>query len=198
MMPFDEHGLVDLVSEDDRRRAARVTAVGRRHILLTLFAGSAEVPIGPDFTAAVLEGVGLQSVTRVEGSVASIVAIAERQTLTFKPADPFALRQRRAVPRLALDRGVLLTRGERGDASAAGRVLDISAGGMRFRAAATFAVGETVYVTFHPQSASPPLGAGGRVVRVQPDGNCALVFAEGPDAYRLWVDRMIRSARVQH
>jgi hypothetical protein len=197
MTLFSQHGLVDLVLQNNDRRAARVTAVGQRHILLTSFAGPAEAPVGPDFTAAALEGVGPQGVSRVEGAVASVVSVAERQALTFKPADPSVLRQRRSDPRVALDRGVLLTRIEGSDAPVAGRVLDLSAGGMRFSSAASFAVGEQVFVTFDAPDVSRPLSAAGCVARVEPDGDCAVVFTEGRDAHRVWVDRLIRSARVQ-
>lgn len=133
---------------------------------------------------------------RLEGAVASVASIAERQALTFKPVDPSALRQRRAAPRVALDRGMLLTRANGAEGCVAGRVVDISAAGMRFRSAAAFAVGERVSVTFDPCGAGRPAGAEGRVVRVQADGDCALAFADGPDAHRAWVDRLIRSARV--
>ena len=198
MTHFSEHGLVDLVLEDQARRAARITAVGKRHILLTLFAGHGAVPIGPDFTTAALEAVGSRGVTRVEGAVASVASVADRQALTFKPRDPAALRERRATPRVALDRGILLTRREGSEDSAAGRVLDLSSGGMRFRSAASFAVGERVHVTLNPRSASPLIGALGRVVRVDPGGECALVFEEGSDAHRSWVDRLISSPPIQY
>ncbi len=197
MTPFSEHGLVDLVLENNDRRAARVTAVGKRHILLSSFADAGESPVGPDFMVAALEGVGPQGVSRVEGAVASVASVAARQALTFKPADPSVLRQRRSTPRVALDRGVLLTHAEGAEAPVAGRVLDISAGGMRLRSAASFAVGETVHVDLDPRSVSRPLDAEGRIVRVQADGECAIVFARGSDSHRFWVDRLIRSARAR-
>ena len=193
MAHFSEHGLVDLILEDQARRAARITAVGKRHILLTLFAGDGAVPIGPDFTAAALEAVGSRGVTRVEGAVASVASVADRQALTFKPRDPAALRERRATPRVALDRGILLTRREGSEDSAAGRVLDLSSAGMRFRSAASFVLGERVHVTLNPRSVSPQVGAAGRIVRVDTDEACGLVFEDGPEAHRTWVNRLISS-----
>lgn len=199
MTPFSEHGLVDVVLANQERRAARITAVGQRHLLLTLFAGgsAAGTPIGPDFTAAVLEGVDAHGVSRVPGSVASVVSVAERQALTFKPADPAVLRQRRSTPRVALDRGLLIERDGAPEAPVAGHVLDLSVGGMRFRSAASFVVGERVRVILEPRSAGRTLGATGSIVRVEPGDHCALAFSDGRGARRLWAERLIGSAHVQ-
>jgi hypothetical protein len=199
MTPFSEHGLVDVVLSDQKRRAARITAVGQRHLLLTLFAGESTkaIPIGPDFTSAVLEGADAHGVSRVQGSIASVVSIADRQALTFKPSDPAVLRQRRSTPRVALDRGLLIAREGAPEILVAGHVLDLSVGGMRFRSAAPFSVAEHVRVFLEPQGTGRPLGAAGRIVRVEPGDHCALAFSDGRDARRLWAERLISTARVQ-
>lgn len=189
MTPIYEHALVDLVLADTERHAARVRAVGRRHLLLTLFDRPTDAEVGPDFRAAALEHVAANGLSRLGGSVAFDYLEA-----TFKPAEPAALLRRRNSPRVELDRGVLLGHGAAA-ASVAGWVLDISAGGMRFGSADSFALGEDVQVTFAPDGAGEPLYAMGRVVRVQGDGQYALAFADGRDGDPFRVDRLIRSAR---
>lgn len=160
--PIHEHGLVDLLLPGSERRAARVNAIGHGHLLLTLFGD----PVGEEIGVAALELVGARGVDRVEGRVAHG---GDPRTLTFEPLDPALLPQRRGAPRVEVDREVVLEYPD--GASATGRTVDVSEGGLRFRCAEAFAPGQAVTVVFGPE-----LSGAGHVIRVQGDGEYAVAF----------------------
>lgn len=163
-----EHGLVDLLVPGEARRAVRVAALGHGHVLLRLFGAPAQTGEGP----AVLELVGGDSVGRVEGRLAPG---ADPLALLFEPSAPDALPQRRRAPRFPQDREVRL---EREGTSAAGRVVDLSETGMRFRSAEAFRPEEAVTVDL--ETVRGP----GRLVRVQDAGEYALELVDWPEADR--------------
>jgi hypothetical protein len=186
--PILEHGLVDLLLPGAERRAARVKAIGHGHVLLTLFGEPVGSAVGPDATAATLEVVGEAGVARVTGRVAHG---GDPRALTFEPADPGVLPQRRSAPRVSLDRELLLER--RPGGSATGRVVDVSEGGVRFRSAGGFELEQPVEVTFAPDGDGRPLRGTGRVLRIDGEGLYAVEFARWPQAARRRLRRLIES-----
>jgi hypothetical protein len=188
--PILEHGLVDLLLPGAQRRAARVGAIGHGHVLLTLFGGPADPGIGAGCTAVTLELVGADGVARVEGTVAHG---GDPRALTFEPADPAALPQRRSAPRVSLDREVLVERGP--GAWTSGRVVDLSEGGVRFRSADGLGLGARVALTFAADGEGEPLRGSGRVLRADGDDLYAVEFAPWPEAAARRLRRLIESGR---
>lgn len=185
--PILEHGLVDLLLPGAERRAARVKAIGHGHVLLTLFGEPVGREVGPDAAAAALELVMASGVARVEGTVAHG---GDPRALTFAPADPAILPQRRSAPRVSLDREVLL---EHAGSSTTGRVIDLSQGGLRFRSASGFAPGHAVEITFAADGGGAPLHGTGRILRVDGEGLYAVEFARWPQAARRRLRKLIES-----
>lgn len=115
-----------------------------------------------------LELVGGHAVGRVEGRLAPG---GDPLALLFEPSEPDVLPQRRRAPRYPQDREVMLARE---GTSAAGRVVDLSETGMRFRSAEAYRPDETVQVDLEL------VRGPGRLVRVQDAGEYALEFVDWP------------------
>jgi hypothetical protein len=185
-----EHGLVDLLLPGAERRAARVKAIGHGHVLLTLFGDPAPAAVGSGDTRATLELVGADGVARVDGTVAHG---GDPRALTFAPADPAALPQRRSAPRVSLDREVLVEGGA--GTWSSGRIVDLSEGGVRFRSADGFGLGARVALTFAADGEGEPLRGSGRVLRADGDDLYAVEFAPWPGAAAQRLRRLIESGR---
>ena len=188
-----EQGLVDLLIPGERRRAARVSAIGHGHVLLTLFGLPIEATLTGAPTDARIELVGDDGVSRLEGRIAHG---GDPRALTFEPFDPAALPQRRSADRVELDRELLVER--RTGASATARVVDISEGGVRFRSAAAFRLGHAVDLAFTSDDpdVDPLLGAG-QIVRVQGDGEYAVEFGPWPEGELRRLRILLETGRVQ-
>ncbi len=187
-----EQGLVDLLIPGERRRAARVSAIGHGHVLLTLFGTPIEATLSGSPTAARLELVGEHGVSRMEGRIAHG---GDPRALTFEPDDPAALPQRRAAERVDLDRELLVER--RTGSAATGRIVDISEGGVRFRTAAAFRLGHAVDLAFtsDDEGVDALLGSG-QIVRLHGEGEYAVEFGPWPEGEQRRLKLLLETGRV--
>lgn len=187
--PIRDHSLVDVVVTGGARYAARVKEVGHGHAVVRLFEEGSGFPIEAE---AAIESVSPDGVVRLEGSAK---LGSDGRTIHFEaaPTDQAGLHRRR-FPRVPVDRECVLSR--RNGSSCAGRIADVSTGGMLVYSADLFELEQVVRFALPWEGDEALITGNARCIRESVGGAYAFEFAAMTDIAQRKLRELIASAQM--